>query len=129
MGGDSHVIDFDSSFLIDCLDPATPEWARVLAWRASGEALQISAVAWGEVLCGPLKAEEEAYARRLFPTARPLERIDAERAAHLFNETGRRSKSFADCCIAACAIRAAASLATSNQADFERMVPHGLQLA
>ena len=60
---------------------------------------------------------------------RDLLEVDAERAAHLFNETGRRSKSFADCCIAAAAVRAGAKLATSNEDDFKRMVPHGLQLA
>ena len=123
------MVDLDSSFLINSLAPESPEAVRVLEWLASGEALQISAVAWGEFLCGPLNPEDEAYARRILPPARPLERIDAERAAHLFNETGRRSRSFADCCIAASAIRIGAHLATGNEDDFKRMVPHGLQLA
>ena len=35
----------------------------------------------------------------------PLEQADAERAARLFNLTGRRAKSYAVCCIAAVAIR------------------------
>ena len=54
---------------------------------------------------------------------------DAEKAARLFNLTGRRSKSYADCCIAAVAIRLGAPLATSNRDDFTPMVPHGLILA
>jgi len=58
-----------------------------------------------------------------------LERPDAETAADLFNRTGCRTKSFADCCIAATAIRVSAPLATSNQADFLPLASHGLVLA
>jgi predicted nucleic acid-binding protein len=57
-----------------------------------------------------------------------LERADAEKAAELFNLTGRRSKSFTDCCLAAIAIRDQAPMATSNRGDFAPMVPHGLVL-
>jgi predicted nucleic acid-binding protein len=123
------VIDLDANFLIEVLSPDSAAAAKVAVWKASGEKLGMSAVAWGEFLCGPLTTQEEAVARKLLPRARPLTRVDAERAAHLFNQTGRRSRSFADCCIAASAISADAQLATSNEDDFKRMVPHGLQLA
>lgn len=101
----------------------------MVGWLTSGESLGISAIAWGEFLCGPLSPSAEAFARQLLPDAMPLERIDAERAAALFNATGRRSKSYADCCIAAAAIGAGAPLATSNQSDFAPMTVHGLLLA
>jgi predicted nucleic acid-binding protein len=68
-------------------------------------------------------------ARRLFTQTNSLERLDAEKAASLFNLTGRRAKSYSDCCIAAVAIRAEAELATSNRRDFTPMVTHGLLLA
>jgi predicted nucleic acid-binding protein len=123
------VIDLDANFLVDALTPENPQASVVAAWMASGEILGVSAVAWGEFLCGPLTSEVEAAARELLPEARPLDQVDAERAAELFNRTGRRSRSFADCCIAASAIRSGARLATGNYDDFKRMVPHGLQPA
>ncbi len=55
--------------------------------------------------------------------------MDAEKAAALFNLTGRRSKSYADCCIGDIALRLLASLATSNHYDFAPMMAHVMVLA
>ncbi len=100
----------------------------MVGWLSADETLGISAVAWGEFLCGPLSSQAETFARQLLSHATALEQTDAEKAAALFNLTGRRSKSYADCCIAAVAIRIGAKLSTSNEDDFTPMVPHGLQL-
>ena len=54
---------------------------------------------------------------------------DAEKAAQLFNLTGRRSRSLADCMIAAVAIRSGAKMATINAAHFQPFLAHGLVLA
>ena len=123
------MIHLDTSFLIDALVVGSTQEAQVVGWLSASETLGISAVAWGEFLCGPLSPTAEALARQLLPEAVALERADAEKAAELFNLTGRRSKSYADCCIGAVAIRATAPLATSNRDDFISMVPHGLRLA
>jgi predicted nucleic acid-binding protein len=50
-------------------------------------------------------------------------------AANLFNQTGRRSRSLANCMIASVSIRCGAKLATVNLADFQPFVAHGLILA
>ncbi len=52
----------------------------------------------------------------------------SELAVHLFNETGCRRASTADCLIAAAAIGADAELLTDNVADFEGFVPRGSRL-
>jgi predicted nucleic acid-binding protein len=122
------MIHLDTNFLIDALVPGSVEEASLQQWLASGEPLGISSVAWGEFLCGPLSPAAETFARGLFPTAEPLERADAEKAAKLFNLTGRRAKTYNDCCIAAIAMRSHASLATSNLADFTPLTAHGLTL-
>jgi predicted nucleic acid-binding protein len=123
------MVHLDTNFLIDALVPGSPQEAQLVTWLTAGETIGISSLAWGEFLCGPLSASAETLARRLFPLAVALEGDDAERAANFFNLTGRRSKSYADCCIAAVAIRAQSSLATSNRGDFTPLVPHGLVLA
>lgn len=123
------VIHLDTNFLIDALVPGSAQEAQVVGWLTAGESLGISAIAWGEFLCGPLSPAAETFARQLLPDAVSLERVDAEMAANLFNRTGRKSKSYADCCIAAVAIRASAPLATSNQSDFSPMTANGLVLA
>jgi predicted nucleic acid-binding protein len=124
-----RTIHLDTSFLIHALGHATEEAAQLAEWMRVGRRFSISAMAWAELMCGPLDPEEEAFARALLPEPAPLGALDAELGADLFNATGRRRGSLNDCLIAATAIRVGASLATCNVDDFERFVPHGLELA
>jgi len=123
------VIHLDTNFLIDALVAGSLQEAQLVAWLSMGETAGIGALAWGEFLCGPLSPAAEALAQQLLPSALPPEQADAEKAAELFNLTVRRTRSFADCCIAASAIRSGARLATSNHADFDALIRQGLVLA
>ncbi|HEV2353435.1 MAG TPA: PIN domain-containing protein [Puia sp.] len=123
------MVHLDTNFLIEGLRPGSPEQAQVLAWwSARNDDVNVSSVVWAEFFCGPLSQVHEQKARHFFPTPEPLLPADAEMAALLFNKTGRRSRSLADCMIAAVALRSHARLATINTADFQPFVQHGLTL-
>jgi predicted nucleic acid-binding protein len=97
-------------------------------WLKDGEAVGISSIAWSEFLCGPLTPKDEEFAQVLFAEPAPFLASDAKKAAELFNATGRRSRSLADCQIAAVALRCNASLARVNDSDFTLFQSHGLTL-
>lgn len=124
-----NVIHLDTNFVADALTPGTVPEAKLAAWLKAGETFGMSAVAWGEFLCGPVNGASVIVARTWVSAVDSLTEADARLAAKLFNATGRRSRTFADCMIAACAIRNGVKLATSNTADFLPFVPHGLGLA
>jgi len=122
------MIHLDTNFLIEISVAGSVAHAQFAAWVSDEEALNVSTIAWAEFLCGPVDAKGEALARQIFPQPEPLLPADAVLAASLFNQSGRRSRSLADCMIAAVAIRCGAKLATHNTADFEPLAPHGLML-
>ena len=123
------MIHLDTSFLIHALAEGTPQDRRLRAWLAAGEALGMSAVAWAEFLCGPVDAAGLDLVGRIVQDRVPFGEGEAAHAARLFNESGRRRGSLADCMIAASAIRAGAPLAPENPKDFRRFEPAGLSLA
>jgi len=122
------MIHLDTNFLVSVLRSGSAEETKYDNWFKAKESVGISAWVWAEFLCGPLSKRDEIISKQLFLLAEPLSGMDAEIAARLFNETGRRSRSLADCMIAAVAIRCGAKLARMNTSDFERFVPHGLAL-
>lgn len=67
---------------------------------------------------GPFSALKERGL--ILGEAVPFTSADAVRAAERFNLTGRRRGSFTDCLIAAAALNAGATIATSHPADFRR---------
>ncbi|HSD10162.1 MAG TPA: hypothetical protein VLF14_04210 [Candidatus Binatia bacterium] len=68
-------------------------------------------------------------AARVLREPEPFLGEDAGAAAMLFNHAGRRRGSLVDCMVAAIALRAGASLATANLAEFCRFHAAGLRLA
>ena len=107
----------------------TPEAATKDAWIASGETLQVSAVAWAAFSSEPVTSGQLELAAQIVGCPVDFTTEDAEIAARLFNATGRRRGTMQDCMIAAAALRDNAPLATSNAADFRRFTEYGLRLA
>jgi predicted nucleic acid-binding protein len=123
------MIHFDTNFLIQTVIAGSAAHQKFQAWTKAQEACNVSSIAWAEFLCGPLDAAAEGIARQIFPNPEPFLPADAVLAARLFNQTGRRSRSLADCMVASVAIRCGAKLATFNTADFQVFLAHGLILA
>lgn len=123
------MIHLDTSFLIRALLPGGPEDAALRGWLRRGLPIGASAIVWAELLCGPLAKRQADLALLVVGEPIAFAREDAALAAALFNAAGRRRGSLVDCMVAAVAIRGEAALATSNEADFARLVPHGLRLA
>ena len=125
----AELIELDSNFLVAARASNSLEGRRLEHWLASGLTIQISAVAWSEYLCGPLSEIDREIGRKLAGNIEPFTEGDAELASVLFNATGRRSRSHADCMIAAHAVRRGALLATLNLRDFRRFEKFHLRLA
>lgn len=123
------MIHFDTNFLVRATVTGSPAHQEFRQWSAAAESFGVSAVAWAEYLCGPLDPKGEAIARQIFPSPESFLTNDAALAADLFNKTGCRSRSLADCMIAATAIRCGAKLGTINLNHFRRFTQFGLTLA
>jgi predicted nucleic acid-binding protein len=126
---ESAVILLDSSFLIRALVVDTEEARALHTWLSEGQDVVASTIGWAEFLCGPLTREQRDLASIVVASREPFTAEDASRAADLFNATGRRRGTFADCMIAATALRLGAAVATSNRADFRRFERLGLHLS
>jgi toxin FitB len=122
------MIHLDTNFLIASLRPQTPESGRVGTWLGEGAVVRLSVIVWAEFLCGPVTPQQRAMAGAIFSDPVPLVAEDAVRAAEMFNATGRRRGSLADCLIAATCLRMGAVLATNNVQDFERFASLGLNV-
>lgn len=121
-------IHLDTSFLIRALVAGSDEGVALRGWLSRGRMPAMSTLAWGEFLCGPGEARVVELAWRVVRRHVPVGVDEATEAARLFNGTGRRRGSFADCVIAATALVGGAVLATSDRADFDRFADAGLEV-
>ncbi|NBB78026.1 MAG: PIN domain-containing protein [Verrucomicrobia bacterium] len=120
----------DTNALIALSDPNHRVFKLVEAELRSGGEASTCSVAWHEYVRGPLLKQDRARALRVIESRiMDLGRRNAETAAELYNSTGRRRGSTADCLIASVAIDSNAEMVTCNLADFALFVPHGLRLA
>ena len=122
------MIHLDTSFLIRGLVRGSAEDRALRGWLRAGEPLGMSAVAWAELLCGPLDEAQRDMAEAIVSERVPFLEADSVLAAGLFNGSGRRRGSLMDCMIAAASMRASAPLATANVSDFQRLASGGLTL-
>jgi predicted nucleic acid-binding protein len=129
VAANTGAVALDANYLVKGLVRGTAASEQIRAWVREGSGITMSAVAWSEYLCGPIDPTIVPAARQLVRRVDALEVEDAELAARLFNDTGRRSRSHADCMIAAHAIRRDLGFATLNAADFRAFEKYGLQLA
>jgi len=123
------VIHLDTSFLIRALRSGSAEDKQLRRWLLEGETARICAIAWTEFLCGPLSNEQVGLAQSFLDEPLSFSADHATLAADLYNASGRRRGTLADCMIAAIAIRSGARFATENKSHFSRMKAAGLVLA
>ena len=122
------MIHLDTNFLIRALVRGTPQDKILRDWLRSGEKFGMSTIAWAELLCGPIETRHLELATAVVSERAPFLEKDSALAARLFNESGRRRGTFADCMIAATSLRLKAPLATANPSDFSRFEEAGLTL-
>lgn len=102
------MIHLDTSVLIRVMDPGSPEYRKMRAWIRKGETFSMSEVAWAAYLRGPLTEPEIESAAEIVDRYEDFRLEYASVAARLFNESGRRRGSLANCMIAATALGARA---------------------
>jgi predicted nucleic acid-binding protein len=123
------MIHLDANVLISLSGSDAAVRRKIKAWLGSGELLCASAPAWQEFVTGPVtSADITRTESALAGGVTDYGKVEAEKAAELFNLTGRKRALKFDCMIAAAAIIANARLATANHTDFVFFVPMGLQL-
>jgi len=128
--GTGTPIHLDTNCLIRFAGGASDKLSEsILTWIGQGVSVQVSAMAWAEFRCGPLTEDDCVLVSEILTGVIPVDQEVSNEAAHLFNVTGRRSRSLADCIIAATAISCSAQLLTENTEDFQPFLTHGLQLA
>lgn len=119
----------DTNAVIALSDPTHRLFKLIEEVLAQGGRASACVIAWHEYMRGPLTMEDRERALNVIESRIiTLDRSCAEFAAKLYNQTGRRRGSTADCLIASVAIRHNFELVTWNHEDFERYVPMGLSL-
>lgn len=122
-------LHLDTNALIALSDPSHFLFLRIEQRLHDGWNAGTDAVAWHEYVRGPLlQADRDRVLLVIESRVASLTCAMGEVAAVLFNATGRRRASTADCLIAAACMDANAELVTDNTDDFTPFCRHGLKL-
>lgn len=122
-------IFLDTNILIALLNPDDDAFDFVFSQIKKGHSPVTNSIAWHECIRGPLSNSDSLRLRTILQESIfSCTAEDAEIAARLFNQTGRRRSSTADCLIVATALRLQCPLFTRNRSDFELFKPFGLKL-
>ena len=114
------AVHLDTDFLVYALGAVGPQRRRLLDLAASGQVIEISAIAWYEFSRGPRTPDQLAMARAFFaedgivPFSEPL----ASMAAEVFRLLGSPRRRAADIAIGVTAASRDATLMSLNARDF-----------
>lgn len=123
------MVHLDTNLLVAFIRVADSHHRTALRVVAGIEPFATSAVAWTEFRSKPDDPTDVAAAEGLLSGGIiPFDEATASLAGELFYLTGSKRSTRLDTMIAASAILSGAELATTNPADFEPFVPHGLKL-
>lgn len=114
------MFHLDTDFLVLALATAGPERRRLLELAASGETIEVSAVAWYEFCRGPRTPEQIATARAFLGDGRVVAFNEdlAAIAADVFRRLGSPRRRAADVAIGVTAVGRGATLVSRNAKDF-----------
>lgn len=113
-------VHVDTDFLIYALGTAGPERRRLHEIAASGQVVEISAIAWYEFSRGPRTPDQLATARAFFADDAivPFSERLAAMAAEVFRQLGSPRRRAADIAIGVTAASRDATLMSLNAKDF-----------
>lgn len=121
----------DTGIMIRGVWRSTAEHQALERMLNEREELFASAIAWAEFTCGKNAVrgpQEVAHVRSLLSEVVPASEEEADLAAELYNQTGRRKGTLPDCMIAATAILRKEPLLTIDE-GFKVFEALGLELA
>ena len=114
------AVHLDTDFLTHALAAAGPARQRLIELAESGQAIEMSAVAWYEFSRGPRTPEQLAVARSFFAKDGiiPLSEQLAATAGEVFRRLGSPRRRAADIAIGVTAALRGATLLSLNARDF-----------
>ena len=114
------AVHLDTDFLVISLTAAGPQRRRLREISASGQAIEISAIAWYEFSRGPRTPDQLATARAFFTEDGivPFSEQLASMSAEVFRQLGSPRRRAADIAIGVTAASRNAILMSLNARDF-----------